>query len=87
MLATKYLKSFRKDRKKLSAEQKEKLVLIVEILMREDFLEAKHRDHILTGNYKGQRVCHIEPDLLLIYKVEEDYLKLARIGNHPNLFS
>lgn len=39
-------------------------------------LEKKYKDHKLTGNYKGRRECHIEPDWLLIYKIEDhkDYI-------------
>ena len=32
-------------------------------------LDAKHREHKLTGNYKDHRECHIEPDRLLIYRI------------------
>ena len=38
--------------------------------------EKKHRDHELSGNYAGFRECHILPDWLLVYKVEEDELPL-----------
>jgi len=86
MLTVKYLKSFRKDKKKLSTEQKEKVSLVVERLVNKELLAAKYKDHILTGNYKGSRECHVEPDLLLVYKIEGDYLKLARVGKHPALF-
>ncbi|EOF05297.1 MAG: type II toxin-antitoxin system YafQ family toxin, partial [Enterococcus faecalis] len=42
----------------------------------------------LTGNYIGTRECHIEPDWLLIYKIDGDklILTLARIGSHSELF-
>ena len=50
----------------------------------------KYRDHLLTnsGNYKDVRECHIEPDWLLIYKVERELLllKLIRTGTHSDLF-
>ena len=49
-------------------------------------LEAKFRDHILTGQYKGTRECHIEPDWLLIYELTESELVLVRTGTHSDLF-
>lgn len=51
-------------------------------------LDAKYRDHILTGNYKNFRECHIEPDWLLIYRIENDELALMlfRTGTHSDLF-
>lgn len=51
-------------------------------------LEAKYKDHPLTGNYIGLRECHITPDWLLIYSVEGDdlYLLLSRTGTHSDLF-
>ena len=44
------------------------------------------RDHTLKGNYVGRRECHLEPDWLLIYKVEERDLILERTGSHADLF-
>jgi mRNA interferase YafQ len=50
-------------------------------------LEAKYRDHDLTGNWAGYRECHVKPDLLLIYRhAEPDLLRLARLGSHSALF-
>ena len=51
-------------------------------------LEAKYRDHDLTGNYKGTRECHIEPDRLLIYEIRGEVLLLMlyRLGSHSELF-
>ena len=49
-------------------------------------LETKYRDHIFSGQYKGTRECHIEPDWLLIYELTEDELILIRSGTHADLF-
>jgi mRNA interferase YafQ len=50
-------------------------------------LDAKYRDHDLSGNWGGYRECHIKPDLLLIYrKSNSDSLRLARLGSHSELF-
>lgn len=51
-------------------------------------LPANNRDHELTGNYAGHRECHIQPDWLLVYRVEEEVLvlSLTRTGSHSDLF-
>ena len=51
-------------------------------------MDARYRDHDLSGNYKGTRECHIEPDWLLIYTVDGGQLILvaARTGTHSDLF-
>lgn len=51
-------------------------------------LESSHRDHEQIGDYVGYRECHIKPDWLLIYKIQEDKLVLilARTGSHSDLF-
>lgn len=51
-------------------------------------LPEKNRDHALTGNWTGHRECHIQPDWLLIYRVENDLLvlTLSRTGTHSDLF-
>lgn len=50
-------------------------------------LDAKYRDHDLSGNWAGYRECHIKPDLLLIYRRSDaDTLRLARLGSHSELF-
>ena len=52
-------------------------------------LDDKYKDHSLIGKYKGLRECHIEPDWLLIYYVENNTLTLvlSRLGSHSDLFS
>ena len=50
-------------------------------------LDARYRDHDLSGDWAGYRECHIRPDLLLIYrKSGTDTLRLARLGSHSELF-
>ena len=46
-------------------------------LIREEPLETRHRDHALTGNYRGLRECHIQPDWLLIYAIDKGRLILT----------
>lgn len=51
-------------------------------------LPEKYKDHALTGNWSNYRECHITPDWLLIYKIEDDILvlTLTRTGSHSDLF-
>ena len=51
-------------------------------------LPEKNKDHFLTGNWSGHRECHIQPDWLLIYRIENDLLvlTLSRTGTHGDLF-
>lgn len=51
-------------------------------------LPDKNKDHSLTGNWGGHRECHIQPDWLLVYRIEEDVLvlTLTRTGTHSDLF-
>ena len=66
----------------------DKLFKIVDVLASGEPLPANFRDHDLTGDYKGCRECHIEPDWLLIYKKnnKELILILLRTGSHSDLF-
>lgn len=51
-------------------------------------LPAKNNDHELTGNWVGHRECHIQPDWLLVYRIEDDVLvlTLTRTGSHSDIF-
>ena len=51
-------------------------------------LPEKNRDHALSGNWAGHRECHILPDWLLIYRIDNDVLvlTLSRVGTHSDLF-
>lgn len=53
---------------------------------RDSALPEKYRDHALTGEWRGFRECHIQPNWLLIYRVEDGKLWLARMGTHRDLF-
>ena len=79
---------FERQYKKLSQTQKIQAKLVINRLLCDLPLEAKHKDHKLVGNYNGYRECHIMPDLLLIYKKDTEALSLfcIRIGSHSNLF-
>ena len=61
------------------------LKYVASILNNED-LPAESRDHCLSGEYSGFREFHIGGDLLVIYVIEDDILRLTRIGSHSQLF-
>lgn len=63
------------------------LTAVTNLLVNDIALPKKMRDHDLIGDWSGYKECHIKPDLLLIYKkVDDDVLKLARLGSHSELF-
>jgi mRNA interferase YafQ len=63
-----------------------KLGAIIRKLQLGEALPASNRAHPLKGEWKGYWDCHVEPDWLLIYKVTDDEIRLARTGTHADLF-
>ena len=94
MRKTKYIvkptTQFKKDFR-LAMKRSMKIELLEEViamLAMGETLPDKHKDHALTGNWVGHRECHILPDWLLIYRIEDEVLvlTLARTGMHSDLF-
>ena len=85
-----FTSQFKKDLKlaKKQGRDTEKLFAVIEQLANGQPLEEKYRDHALSGNYKGCRECHVEPDWLLIYEIDNGILVLMlyRVGSHSELF-
>ena len=89
MLTLDYSSQFKKDFKKVTKMSIPDVVEVgnvISTLQRGQALEPKHVDHSLSGNWAGFRDCHIKPDLVLIYRADDNYLQLARIGSHSDLF-
>ena len=88
MLNASYTTSFKRDLKRIKRRGKDtdKIKAIMSMLIDEEKLEDKYRDHALVGNYLGRRECHIEPDWLLIYKLDNDEIIFERTGSHADLF-
>ena len=59
---------------------------VVDMLLQEKPLPARHEDHGLSGPYAGKRECHIAPDWLLVYSVADGKLIAERTGTHTDLF-
>ena len=83
-------KRFKKDLKlvKKRGLKIDNLRNVINTLAAEEKLDEKYRDHALNGDYRGFRECHVEPDWLLVYRVNQDELELFlfRTGTHSDLF-
>lgn len=90
MLDVRYSSKFNKDYKliKKRGYNLDKLKEVVALLRDGIKLPPKYKDHALSGNYVNFRECHIEPDWLLIYKIDNNVLILTvfRTGTHSDLF-
>lgn len=86
-----YSRQFKKDLQKLARSgrfQPDRFHFVVNMLARGESLPSNCRDHALQGQLSGLKECHINPDLLLIYKIMDDVMVLymVRIGSHSELF-
>ncbi len=83
-------KKFDKDLKRIYKRGYDisRIKAVIEKIANGEKLPEKNKDHILTGNYKGCRECHITPDWILIYEIVNDelILYLTRTGTHSDLF-
>jgi len=79
---------FRRDVKRAERRGKDlgKLRELLSLLIAQEDLPARYRDHPLKGEWMGFRDAHIEPDWLLIYRVVGQELQLARTGSHSDIF-
>ena len=89
MMELRFTTKFKKDYKRIKRQGKDlsKLEVTLEALVCGQDLPEAMRDHSLGGTYRGHRECHIEPDWLLIYRVDEEGLVLVatRTGSHSEL--
>lgn len=86
----KHTTQFKKDYK-LAKRRGLNLSLLKDVISKlanGEALDVKYRDHALSGNWIGHRECHIQPDWLLIYRIEDGILvlTLSRTGTHSDLF-
>lgn len=90
MYTVKFTNKFKKNYKLMTKRGKDmsRLDEVINSLINGKTLDKKYRDHELTGTWNGHRECHIEPDWLLIYYVENDILVLTLVdtGSHSDLF-
>ncbi len=90
MYTVKPTSRFQKDLKKAQKRGLDIALLtaVIKKLAAGEELPPRNRDHALIGDYTGCRECHIQPDWLLIYEVEQEelFLYLIRTGTHSDLF-
>ena len=90
MLKVRYSAKFKKDFKLVVKRGYDTKLFedVVKLLREQNPLPERYSDHSLSGKYVGHRECHITPDWLLIYKIENDILTLSltRTGTHSDLF-
>lgn len=88
MLDPTYTRQFRRDLDKMARRGKapEKAREVMDRLIDGRPLEARNRDHSLKGDWKDHRECHVEPDWLLIYRIEGTEICFVRTGPHAELF-
>lgn len=90
MLTIKYETGFKKDYKRIVKRGYDISLLeeVIDLLANKIPLPKKYKDHGLSGNYVGFRECHITPDWLLIYEIDDSelILYLTRTGSHSDLF-
>jgi len=79
---------FRRDVKLAERRGKDttKLRELILLLIEGEPLPPRYKDHSLGGDWKHHRDCHIEPDWLLLYKIDGSDLYLVRTGTHSDLF-
>ena len=86
----KYTSQFKKDYKQAEKRGMKMKLLedMITHLAKGERLSAKNKDHPLQGDWIGFRECHIQPDWLLIYRIDADVLvlTLSRTGSHSDLF-
>lgn len=89
MRQPKYTTKFKKDikRQKKRGKTSDLITHIMTEICNNGDAPQVCRPHNLSGNWNGYRECHIEPDWLLIYTVEEEAVTFYRTGTHSDLFS
>ena len=80
---------FKRDVRRAGKRGKDllKLRVLLAALIDRQPLAARYLDHPLRGIWKGYREAHMEPDWLLVYRIEGDDLHLVRTGSHSDLFT
>lgn len=83
-----YSGQFKRDVKQAQRRGKdmEKLKALLTLLIAGEVLPESYLDHPLKGRWRGFRDAHIEPDWLLIYKIDCDVVRFERTGRHADLF-
>jgi mRNA interferase YafQ len=84
-----YTRQFQRDVKRIQKagnKDMEKLKRVVRALIDEKPLDKSYLDHLLKGDFKDRRECHVAPDWLLVYKLDKKEIVFERTGSHSELF-
>jgi mRNA interferase YafQ len=81
-------RTFKKDYRKLKLTDKQytRYIKYLSLLLEEKNLPLEARDHNLIGNYSGFREFHIGGDMLIVYCIADNIIRLTRIGTHSQIF-
>ena len=79
--------AFKRDQKRIDKSNirhsiKQRFIYAVDALANDKPLDYSYHDHALIGNWEGYRECHLAFDVVLVYKIEDNNLELARLGSH-----
>jgi mRNA interferase YafQ len=90
MLTPAFTGPFKKDRKLMQKRNRDmdKLTDVIALFINEQPLLPKHENHPLHGEYQGKWECHVEPDWILIYRIDRENRRVIfyRTGSHSDLF-
>ena len=84
-VTTKFRRDLKRERKTDSSVEG-LLKTVIASLQDGKTLPEKMKDHPLSGDWKDHRDCHVKPDLILIYRVNDEAVTLVRLGSHSELF-
>lgn len=83
--------AFKKDRKResrspVNRDVNLRIAEVLSLLVESVVLPQKYKLHKLRGPYSGLLECHVKPDLLMIFRVQDNVIHLLRLGSHSELF-
>lgn len=84
-VTTKFRRDLKRERK-TDPSVEGLLKTVIAFLQEDKTLPEKMKDHPLSGDWKDHRDCHVKPDLILIYRVNDEAVTLVRLGSHSELF-
>jgi mRNA interferase YafQ len=82
-----FQEDFKREEKTHQKKLRGQLDEVIKMLADDEVLPHRYKDHPLVDEWQDHRDCHIEPDLVLIYRKPDDtILELVRLGSHSELF-
>lgn len=83
---TQFKRDYKREKRRHGLTLDDTLLQVTTLLIMDTQLPKSMHDHLLVGNWKDHRDCHIKPDLVLIYRKPDLYtLELVRLGSHSEL--